>query len=120
MISDITTWVFEEMIPFCFAWIWGLLLELINLCISVLAKGLTTFAELFPDNPCGSLIASCADVGLYDDMSGPARAMYDTGLAALAWLFPMSFVVDLLTCTLMGVAAYFLIAPVLRWFKLLT
>lgn len=120
MIDSITTWFFEEAIPYCFAWLWGLLLQLINLCISILGNGLATFAEMFPDNPCGSLIASCADVTIYDDMSAAARTIYDTGLSTLAWLFPMSFVVDLLTCTLMGIAAYFLVAPVLRWFKLLT
>lgn len=120
MINTFTTWVFEEMIPYCFAWVWALFLDLINFCIKLLATCLTTFANLFPDNPCGSLIASCADVTLYDDMSTAARAIYDAGLATLAWLFPVGFVVDLLTCTLMGVAAYFLIAPVLRWFKLLT
>jgi hypothetical protein len=52
--------------------------------------------------------------------SAPATTVYSFFLNALNWFFPVGYFVILLTAFAAAAVAYFIIAPLARWFKLLT
>jgi len=118
MLSLFSTWLIDKFIPIGFGNAWAMFIDLVNELIKAISTGIVYFAEKFPENDFTGLISGGANA--YDDMSSTAEAMLSTGLHALAWLVPVGYICDLVACVLIAVASYFFLAPVLRWFKLLT
>lgn len=96
---------------------YNLLIDLLNTLISVLGPAAVAVIGIFPANPCGSLIASCSDIA-QEIPADPALLMKI--LHTIAWLMPMQFLANLVGCVLLSVMAFFTIAPVARYLKLLT
>lgn len=106
------------LIPFFFSGFTNAVIDLINIIVSMLGPAAVRVIGFFPANPCLSVIGSCSDA---------AEALYDGGstiipqmLNVLAWLLPMQFLANLVACVMFSVMCYFLIAPLARWFKLLS
>lgn len=109
---------FLDLLYFGIDWLYNAMIDLVNAVILVLSTFLTGLVALFPANPCGSLIASCSDAQA--NLTAPDSAMWATAINTIAWLIPMEFLVNLVGCAMMGVMSYFLLAPLLRWGKIIT
>lgn len=107
-----------ELLYFGIDWLYNAMIDIINALILVLSTFITGLVSLFPSNPCGSLIASCSDVTAA--VGTPDAGLLAIALQTIAWLLPMAFLVNLVGCAMMTVMAYFMIAPLMRWAKLIT
>jgi hypothetical protein len=109
-----------EFLYFGIDWFYNAMIDCINAIILLLKTFIIGLAALFPANPCGSLIASCSDAVAGGGVSAPDSVIWAKALQTLAWLMPMEFMANLVGCAMTTVMAYFLIAPLMRWAKLLT
>lgn len=109
---------FLALIPFFFSGFTNALIDLLNIIISMLGPAAINVIGMFPPNPCLSTIASCSDVAAQVGTLG--SPIVQTIINLLAWVFPMQFLANLIGCVLMSIMCYFLIAPLARWFKLIT
>lgn len=108
MIEKLTTYLHQ----------WGdwLLLKLKILLVGFVQVVLDAFADfalyvvsLFP-----------ADPGLGSPGDAPVNAVMDIVFTTVAWLLPVPYLFTLVGTIVSSVLLYFLIAPLARWFKLLT
>lgn len=109
---------FLELLYFGIDWLYNAMIELVNSVILVLSTFIIGLVALFPANPCGSLIASCSDA--QSNLTAPDAEYWSYAINTIAWLIPMEYLVNLVGCAMMGVMSYFIIAPLLRWAKLIT
>lgn len=117
MLNSITNWIIN-FLPNFFNWCFNTFIDCINATITTLIFFIKSVVMLFPANPCGSLIASCSDVAT--QLPAPDSALMNKGLATLAWILPMAFLVNLVGCAMMSIMIYFSVASLMRWLKLIT
>ena len=84
-------------------------IDLINATIKILCTFIASLVSLFPS--ASTTISNGAS---------PSSAVFTMMITCLNWLFPMAYLVTVITWTAVGVTSYFAIAPVLRWAKILT
>lgn len=105
------------LLPFFFNGSYNFIIDVLNYLIEAFATASIAIVELFPASPNSVLLGPA--VGSYD-MSSPDAGLLSDSLNALAWLVPMTYLSSLVGAVLLAVVAYFTIAPLARWFKLLT
>lgn len=108
MIAKLTTWLQSFFIR--------LLEHLYNICVDIgqaVIDGLCTAAiyivGLFPE---GSPVPVSDSVPVSDTASQV--------IVCISWVFPVSYLFSLVVFCVAAVTAYFVIAPLARWFKLLS
>lgn len=94
----------------------GLIIKLVNLFISFAQDGyngmidfMVSVVGLFPDGP-----------PLPSMLETPGGASFAMFLQGLNWLFPMSYMVSMLEWVASGYILFLFIAPLARFFKLVT
>jgi len=106
------------LVPFVFNGSYNLIIDILNYLITAIGPAATRVVGLFPANPCGSLIASCSDAVV--SIGTPDATFLSHALNAIAWLLPMSYLANLVGCAMLTIMIYFTMAPLARWFKLLS
>jgi hypothetical protein len=104
------------LIPFFFSSFTNWFIDLLNVIITAIGPAAIRVIGLFPPNPCLSVLANCSD-GAMSFVSSPTTTAI---LEMIAWVFPLAYLINLVGCIMFSVMCYFLIAPLARWFKLLT
>ena len=92
------------------AWGYNDIIDLLNGAISGLCAFIGALVALFPSASGNSLVLPTA----------PGGAVFAMVITTLNWLFPMQYLLTVISFLTIGMVAYFGIAPVLRWFKVLT
>jgi hypothetical protein len=90
-------------------WAYNSCIDLINGGIQGLCTFIISLLTLFPK-----------DVTDINIVAQPTNTVMSMTIQALNWLFPMSYLVTIIGFVILGMASYFGIAPILRWFKVLT
>ncbi len=90
-------------------WIWNGGVDIVQKCMNGLVDFLILIVSLFPT---GSTTPSLS--------AHPAGNTWDTFITTLNWVFPVSFIVTFIGFIVAALLAYFIIAPLARWAKLLT
>lgn len=90
-------------------WIWNAFIDCLQLINDALVSFLLMIVSIFPES------VSSPTVG-----AAPVSDTFDIFLKTLNWLFPMSFLVTFVSFIVGGLLAYFVIAPLARWAKMLT
>lgn len=90
-------------------WVYNYGIDLINAAIKGLCTFVVSLASLFPS------ANSSLTVGT---LSGDATS--SIFITSLNWLFPIAYLVTVVGVVVAAMVAYFAIAPLLRWFKVLT
>ncbi len=90
-------------------WLYNLFIDLLQSILDLLVTFALSIVAMFP---AGSAVPSFGSTP-----DGPA---FNAFLNALNWFFPISYLVTIVTFLVGAMIAYFVIAPVARWVKLLT
>jgi hypothetical protein len=106
------------LVPFFLTGSYDMIIKILNYLISKLAPAAVAVIGLFPPNPCGSLIGSCSVA--VSNLPTPEATLLAKVLSFLAWFLPMGYLADLVGCIMLTVLIYFTMAPLARWFKLIT
>ena len=106
------------LVPFFISGQYDMLIGILNYLISVFAPAAVAVVGLFPPNPCGSLIGQCTLH--FSGTGGVLIPFLIKCLQALAWILPIQYLTDLVGCIMLSVIIYFTMAPLARWFKLIT
>lgn len=100
---------------------------LASLFESILAKGYNLLIDLLQGAFDGLMTAIVAFVSLFPSGSplptGPATptgSFFDQAINAINWVFPVGYMLSLVTFLVGGYLSYIIIAPLARWLKLLT
>lgn len=115
---NVLTTFLLNLLYFAIDWLYNAMIDIINALILVVSTFITGLVALFPANPCGSLIASCSEAT--SGLSAPPSELWSVAINTISWLIPMAFLVNLVGCAMMSVMIYFMIAPLMRWAKLIT
>jgi len=91
-------------------WLYNNTIDLIQGAIDGFAAFCLIVIQLFP----------AAETLPSNPYTVPASSTWDTFICALNWLFPVSYLVTLMIFSTAALVAYFVIAPLARWVKLLT
>lgn len=95
---------------------WGhTLLNLLIDLINVTLRGCVDFIITI----CSTLFPAASCCGSLSVPIPPAGPVYDAAVHMLNWLFPMGTFIDLVGCIMTLMTAFFAIAPIARWLKLL-
>lgn len=105
------------LIPLLMTESYNVIVDILNHLINVLVPFATHVVQLFPPNPCGSLIGSCTDT--LSVLPTPEPTLLEKGLSTLAWILPVQYLTNLIGCVMLTVLIYFTMAPIARWLKLL-
>ena len=89
-------------------WAYNILVDLVNAAISTFAIFCTSIAGMFPSVPPPTV------------ESAPLGDVMEMCVVALNWVFPMGAVVGALGFIVAAYLAYWFIAPIARWAKLLS
>ena len=108
-LNGLTTWLLTFGKTFL-SWLYNNGIDFINAVISAICTAALAVINMFP---AGSPVPS----PLVSPAASPTLAAF---INALNWFFPIGYFVSLLTFVAAAMIAYFTIAPVARWFKLLT
>ena len=107
MIAALTAWLSSFFVT-VMEWLYNIVIDVLQ----VLLDGVCTVAlhvvTLFPAGP------SVPSIG------GPSGSAASAVVGAIGWLLPVSYLLSVVTFVAGSIAAYFIIAPVARWFKLIT
>ncbi|MBT1074456.1 hypothetical protein [Geobacter grbiciae] len=90
-------------------WLYNVLIDLLQSVFNGFCDFAVSVVSLFPS---GSSVP--------DSPHSVVGPVLDFFLTALNWLFPVSYVVTVVGFLVAGMLAYFVIAPLARWVKLLT
>lgn len=90
-------------------WSYNVLISAIQALIDTLAAAAIAVIGLFPAEPTMPMAPTLT-----------ASTTWRTFLNTLNWFFPIGYVADMVVFIIAGLVAYIVIAPVARWFKLLT
>lgn len=108
-LSSLTAWLLTFGKTFL-SWVYNVGIDFLNALISAVCTAAVSVISLFPaGNPVPVPLASPA--------ASPTLAAF---INALNWFFPIGYFVTVVTFVTAAMASYFIIAPVARWFKLLT
>lgn len=91
-------------------WFYNALIDLLQSFSDVLIDFILVVVSLFPQ-------VNLMTAGQPSSPSGEAMSIF---LQTLNWIFPVSYLLDLVAFGSAAMLAYFFIAPLARWFKLLT
>lgn len=96
-------------------WLYNDLISLLQSLLDGFVEVATNLASLFPE---GTIITACLDCPMpsSSDVATVAGVFFKT----LNWLFPIECLVTMVSFTVAGMLSYFALAPVLRWFKIIT
>lgn len=108
--GSLATW-FSDAIG---GWFHGFL----NLCIDLINTSLRGLVD-FIISVCSTLFPAAGCCGSLSVPIPPAGPVYDSLVHTLNWLFPMGTFIDLVGCIMTLMTAFFAVAPVARWLKLL-
>lgn len=104
------------LIPFLMTESYNVLVDILNYLINLVVPFVTDVIQLFPPNPCASLIAQCSDtVSL---LPSPEPSLLYKILTAIAWCIPIEYLTNLIGCVMLTVMIFFTMAPLARWLKL--
>lgn len=106
------------LVPFFISGQYDMLIKIANYLIQLLVPAAVAVVGLFPPNPCGSLIGSCS-IAL-SNLPTPEPALLAKCLTVIAWVLPIGYLTQLIGCVMLSVIIYFTMAPLARWFKLIT
>lgn len=90
-------------------WLYNLFIDLIQSCLDLFFAFALSIVSLFPS---GAPVPSFG--------STPSSAAFSAFINGLNWFFPIGYLVSVVTFFVTAMLAYFFIAPLARWFKLLT
>lgn len=90
-------------------WLYNVLVDLVNAAVSGFCDFILSVISLFP---AGSVIPHYGDA--------PTSAAYTMAIQVLNWIFPVAYIINSIGLLLGGFVAYWAIAPLARWLKLLT
>lgn len=90
-------------------WLYNLFIDFFQSFLDIFFSFAVSIVSLFPAGaPLPSLGAS------------PTTVAFSSFINALNWFFPIGYLVSVVTFLVTAMLAYFFIAPLARWFKLLT
>lgn len=116
MLQKLTDFLLE-LLYFGIDWLYNAMIDCINAIIVIFSAFITGLLALFPSNPCGSLIASCGEIT--SSVTAPPSEIWLLVVQTIAWLLPVTYLINLVGCVMISVMLYFSLAPLLRWAKLL-
>lgn len=116
--AKVLSYFLLALVPFFISGQYDMLIEIINYLIQAFVPAATAVVLLFPANPCGSLIGSCTLA--ISNLPPPDPTLLSKVLGFLAWFLPIGYLTDLIGCIMLTVVIYFAMAPVARWFKLIS
>lgn len=108
-LADFSAW-FDTFTKTAITWLYNSFLDMVQAIFDGVCIAVTTVVSLFP-----------AATSTPSPLLAPASsATLSAFINALNWFFPIGYFVTLVTFAATAVIAYFTIAPLARWFKLLT
>ncbi|MRR55327.1 MAG: hypothetical protein EG822_12605 [Deltaproteobacteria bacterium] len=116
--AKVLSYFLLALVPFVISGSYDMIIKILNYLIGILAPAAVAVVGLFPDNPCGSLIGSCSIA--VSNLPPPDPTLLAKVLSFMAWFLPMGYLADLVGCIMLTVIIYFTMAPLARWFKLIT
>lgn len=109
---------FLALVPFAWSGGYNMLIDVLNKIIQVIGPAAIRVIGLFPPNPCLSLVAGCTETLTH--LPTPSAGLMVKILNCIAWLLPIQYMVDVIGCAMLSVMIFFTMAPLARFFKLIT
>ena len=108
MFAEFTQWMIDFGKNFL-TWFYNILIDFIQAIIDAVPSVITTIVSLFPaSTPFPNLVTT------------PTGQTFVAFMSTLNWIAPIGFFVTAAAFMAFAITAYWIIAPVARWFKLLT
>ena len=108
-LNGLTSWLLGFGTTFL-AWLSNLAIDTINALINAISTAAISVVSLFP-------AASSTPSPLAMPATSPTLSAFINGLN---WFFPIGYLVTVVTFVAGTIVSYFIIAPLARWFKVLT
>lgn len=90
-------------------WLYNTFIDMAQAVFNAFIDFVITVVALFP---AGSTLSGAP--------SAPTGPIFDAALKAINWVFPVSYFLTVVAFVIAGMLAYWVIAPLARWVKLLT
>lgn len=108
-VGDLAIWL-EGFVKVALSWLYNNLIDLLQSILDGFFGFCLTVLNMFPAGP----------IVPANSLSVPSGSVWDVFLTALNWLLPIQFLSNCLVFVAAALVAYFVIAPLARWVKLLT